>query len=405
MSHTAAESAPHRAHFAILGAGPTGLEAALAAAEHGYGFSLYEASPEVAGHVRGWGHVRLFTPWSMNASPRMRAALAAAGRSLPEDGCPTGDELVEHLFEPLAALPQLAGNLRLGSRVLSVGRRGLLKHEEISSSARAGRPFRLLVADSEGRERTELADIVLDCTGNTVPNALGDAGIPAPGERAFEGRIRRDVPDLRKEGDGWAGKTTLLVGGGHSAQTALRDLMDLAANHPGTRVIWVLRGALPHYEESDVLPERRQLTEGVHRAAAERPDVLDVRQGRAVETLSASPTDRLEVTLRAGDGALETVEVDRILSLTGRVGDHLLYRQLQVHECYATSGPMKLAAALLSSSGGGGDCLAQTSLGPETLRSPEPGFFILGSKSYGRRNDFLLRVGWEQVDEIFQLVD
>jgi hypothetical protein len=94
-----------------------------------------------------------------------------------------------------------------------------------------------------------------------------------------------------------------------------------------------------------------------------------------------------------------------VLALTGRVGDHLLYRQLQVHECYATSGPMNLAAALLGQGGGaGGDCLAQTSLGADTLKNPEPGFFILGAKSYGRRNDYLMRVGWQQVDEVFQLL-
>ena len=32
---------------------------------------------------------------------------------------------------------------------------------------------------------------------------------------------------------------------------------------------------------------------------------------------------------------------------------------LQVHYCYATEGPMKLAAALMAAGGGGGDCLAQ----------------------------------------------
>ena len=29
-----------------------------------------------------------------------------------------------------------------------------------------------------------------------------------------------------------------------------------------------------------------------------------------------------------------------------------------------------------------------------------PGFFILGAKSYGRLNTFLLRTGYQQVDEI-----
>ena len=65
---------------------------------------------------------------------------------------------------------------------------------------------------------------------------------------------------------------------------------------------------------------------------------------------------------------------------------------------------MTLAAALMGA-GGGGDCMQQTSQGADTLKNPEPGFFILGSKSYGRRTDFLMRVGWSQVDEVFGLLE
>ena len=31
-----------------------------------------------------------------------------------------------------------------------------------------------------------------------------------------------------------------------------------------------------------------------------------------------------------------------------------------------------------------------------------PGFFILGAKSYGRNSNFLLRIGWQQVDDVFE---
>ena len=65
---------------------------------------------------------------------------------------------------------------------------------------------------------------------------------------------------------------------------------------------------------------------------------------------------------------------------------------------------MNLAAALLGQ-GGGGDCLAQPTPGPETVKNPEPGFFIAGAKSYGRRNDFLLRAGREQVRDIFRVIE
>jgi hypothetical protein len=63
-----------------------------------------------------------------------------------------------------------------------------------------------------------------------------------------------------------------------------------------------------------------------------------------------------------------------------------------------------MAALMSAGDATGGDCLAQSSQGAETLTNPEPGFFILGSKPYGRRTDFLMRVGWEQVDEVFELL-
>ena len=58
-----------------------------------------------------------------------------------------------------------------------------------------------------------------------------------------------------------------------------------------------------------------------------------------------------------------------------------LSEELQIHYCYATEGPIKLAAALMSSGGGGGDCLAQVSHGSDSLKNPEPGFYIIGVSS------------------------
>jgi len=386
--------------IAILGAGPTGLEAALAAVDAGSPFTLYEAAPTVAGNVRSWGHVRLFTPWEMNVSPRMRRHLESAGREVPGGSeCPTGRELAEKLFEPLASLPEIEPNLRLGIRVLSVGRQGLLKHEEIATAERGRRPFRLLLSDETDREWTGTADVVIDATGTWGnPNSLGDGGIPAPGERSHADGIRRDIPDFSAEAVDWAGKTVLLAGAGHSAQTAVRALARL----PGTRVIWALRNSEPGWgtHDGDPLPERARLAAEAAALARGASAAVEVHRGVAVEEIS-KPNGRLAVVLRNGGGS-ETVEVDRILALTGAVGDPTLYRQLQVHECYATCGPMKLSAALLGA--GGSDCLAQTTHGADTLANPEPGFFILGSKSYGRNNTFLMRIGWEQVGEVFGLL-
>jgi len=382
--------------LAILGAGPIGLEAALAAAERGWPFTVYEAAATPAGHVRDWGHVRLFTPWEMNVSERARAVLRDAAPG--GDALPTGAELADRLLDPLAALPAVAPRLRLGTRVLAVGRQGLLKHEAIGDPERARHPFRLLVADAEG-ERVEHADVVLDCTGTYgQPNALGDGGIPAPGERALEDRIVRRLPDVAAEAGAWAGRTVLLTGAGHSAQTAARALAAL----PGTRVVWAVRDPEPTWfgVDDDPLPERAALTRAARDLAAGQAGGVDVRLGRVTEALAGAEAGRVAVTLR--NGGPEEVVVDRVLALTGGVGDPTLYRQLQVHECYATAGPMKLAAALLSASGG--DCLAMPQTGAETLRNPEPGFFILGAKSYGRNSQFLLRTGYAQVDDAVSLV-
>lgn len=376
---------------AILGAGPVGLDAALAFTEAGWDVSVLESGPAVGTHVRAWGHVPMFTPWSMNASDRMRRH--AAG--IPDgDGPPTGDALAERLLVPVA--DTLDGAVRVGVAVRGVGRRGLLKHEAIGDPGRATRPFSLLLA-AGGAEWTEEADVVLDCTGTYgTPNALGDGGLPAPGEDSLPvGRVVRHLPgpaDLAA----WAGQRVLLVGAGKSAQTAARDLA--AA---GVGVLWAVRhpdpdwGAIP----DDTLAGRRALVEDAARLRAGAVPAVEVRTGTHVAGLRALD-DAVGARL-VGPSSAEDVVVDRVLALTGYVGDVALYRQLQVQECYATGAPMNLAAALLAASGHGpADCLAQPAQGIDVLRSPEPDFFVLGAKSYGRSSAFLLRVGYQQVDEV-----
>jgi 2-polyprenyl-6-methoxyphenol hydroxylase-like FAD-dependent oxidoreductase len=412
---------PSLPRIAILGAGPVGLDAALAAAEAGHPFDLYEAGDGVATAVRSWAHVRLFSPWSMNVSPRMRRALARAGREVPAgDACPTGSELLEEVLKPVGALESVASRLHLGTRVKAVGREGLLKHEAIGSPRRAHHPFRILVETrgEAGRaatgERVEHADVVLDCTGTwSNPNPLGEGGIPAPGEAAARDHVVRELPDVHGEPSRWQGKRVLLVGAGHSAQTAAAALAELAGRESGggeerggLEVVWAVRDEAPDWGavQDDPLPERERLARRAGELAAGASSAVEVRTGVAVKAVRADdPPGRVTVLLGGDDGSTSPVVVDRILALTGSVGDASLYRQLQVHECYATSGPMKLSAALLGA-GSGADCLAQDSHGPETLVNPEPNFFLLGSKSYGRNSTFLLRVGWAQVDDVFELI-
>lgn len=400
---TAVAHGPGR--VAILGAGPIGLDAALAFLDEGWSVAGYEAAASVAANVLAWSHIRLFTPWSMNTSVRMRARLDAAGLAQPgpADYCPTGAEFADQLLKPLAELPELAAVIHRGTRVLAVAREGLLKHEEIGTPERGSRPFRLLVSGLDGTERVEHADLLLDCTGSyDRANVLGDGGIPAPGELQVADRITRQIPDVDREPEQWAGRRVLLVGAGKSGQTAARDLAALVAHRPGTSVVWAVRATDPDWGEvpGDPLPQRQELVEVAQRLRSGALSGLRVRTGVVVDALRATD-DGVAVRLRSATGDLEEIVVDRIIALTGFLGDTSLYRQLQVHECYATAAPMNLSAALLGAAGEGpADCLAQASHGLDALRVPEPNFFVLGMKSYGRNSTFLLRVGYEQVDEV-----
>lgn len=386
-------------HVAVLGGGPIGLETALAAAERGLAVSLVEQGPHVGAHVRDWGHVRMFTPWPLCISPRAAHALGRADL-LAHPTCPTGAELLEQALLPLgAALAERGVRLRTGTRVVGVSRTGLVKSDEIGTGGREGVPFRLLLDGPRG-ESVETADVVVDCTGSYgQPNHLGDGGIPAPGERALAGRILRRVPSPAQLGE-LAGARVLLVGAGFSAQTAARDLAAL----PGTAVLWAVRAAKPRWGAvaGDTLPARAELTGFAARAAGGAVPGVRVRTGMVVErldTAGAGGRGPITATLRDRSGVgTDPVEVDAVVGLTGTVGDADLYRQLQVHECYATAAPMNLAATLLGEAAG--DCLAQPKRGVDVLRSPEPDFFVLGAKSYGRNSQFLLRVGWDQVDAV-----
>ncbi|MGH3897033.1 MAG: hypothetical protein ACRDTA_02030 [Pseudonocardiaceae bacterium] len=399
---------PGPGHVAILGAGPIGLDATLACLDNGWPCTVYESAASVAANVTAWSHIRLFTPWSMNVSARMHMHLRAAGMQPPgpAEHCPTGGEFAEQLLRPLAGLPELAATIRCDTRVLAVARQGLLKHEEIGSTQRGSQPFRLLLAGPNNFERVAHADLLLDCTGSyDRANHLGDGGIPAPGELQVADRIIRRIPDLAGEADEWAGRRVLLVGAGKSAQTAARDLAELVVARPGTQVVWAVRSTDPDWGEvpGDPLAQRQELVEVAQRLQSGAVPGIQVRTAVVIDALRKSD-DGVVVTLRSNSGDVEEVVVDRIIGLTGFLGDTSLYRQLQVHECYATAAPMNLSAALLGAAGssatGPADCLAQASHGVDALRVPEPNFFVLGMKSYGRNSTFLLRVGYEQVDEV-----
>ena len=428
---------------AILGAGPVGVEAALRSVADGYRTLLIGTVGEA---VRSWGHVRMFTPWRMNTSDRGRTLLAQRGRApLPPDDCPTGTELVGEYLEPAVAALLAPPNGLLthwpDASATSVRRVGWPKRSGVGSAARAAALFEIdavrldrpttrpkAVGDwpvdgpRVGAADRPQARVVLDCTGTfTTEDCDGTPrlGVVGPDDAA---RLRTGLKDWPV----WQAETgsrvdrVLILGGGASAATDAIALSDLGAG-----VTIATRGPTPApVVDDDPLPNRAALFAAVRDRVASgqiefrggvtpadafsigeddrSPTVNDVRGGRRVRTVVRF-RDSAGGLLSGGETFRDAFDV--VVDDTGFEPDVSLFRELQVHLCYATEGPMRLAAHLMSqdAAAGGGpvDCLTQSGSDAGLLTTTEPGFFILGSKSYGRRSNFLLRAGIEQVDAVF----
>ena len=393
---------PARNSLAVIGAGPIGLEAALAAVDAGFDVHVFERG-EVASHPLAWGHVRMFTPWRMNVGPASLVHLERSGWTLPDpETCPTGRELAAGCLEPLAALPELAGRIHTFAQVVEIGRQGMVKGDAPGDPRRAGRPFRLLIRDHGGRENFVHAFHVIDATGvYGQPNWAGDGGIPARQELYLAPQMSYHLDDVLGLGrERYAGKTTLVVGAGASAATTVRDLATLAGEAAGTAVTWVTRGAadtLYPLEDTDALPELRALRERARALlAGASPHVRHVG-GASVDGFEYnSATHRYRVRLTFGDAA-RMEEADRVVVNAGFHPDDSLYRALQVRISPVTQGPEGVARVVLASKRKPGEV---EELGFDALSHPEPDFFVLGQKSYGSDNGFLLGTGFRQVTDV-----
>jgi thioredoxin reductase len=395
--------------LAILGAGPIGLEAALYAHHLQLPFTVFERS-RVGEHVQRWGHVKLFSPFGMNVTSLGLSAIRAENskREFPADtACITGREHWESYLDPLAKSTALREHIRTDCQVLSVSRQGYVKSDMPGGAKRSEQPFRLLLRANKTQERVEEADVVLDCTGTYGQHRwMGVGGIPAIGESAAEPHVAYGLEDiLGTRQSTYAGKNVLVVGGGYSAATTICGLASLAEKHPDTWVYWLARGRSTQPIKritNDPLKERDRLAVRANTLATRGEGNVEFHHQATIESAEWAGPDRgFKVTARIG-AKTQTWEVERLIANVGYTPDSSFYRELQIHECYATLGPMNLSAALLKQEGL--DCLEITPQGAESLRNPEPNFFILGAKSYGRNSHFLLKNGFEQIREVFTLI-
>ena len=226
---------------AIIGAGPVGLAAASHLVLRGLKPIIFERGASVGASLLEWSHVRVFSPWEYNIDGAARTLLLGTAWEEPEPtALPTGGEIVERYLRPLAELPAIGTALRLGARVTAVTRKGL---DKVSNAGRAEAPFELRWTDADGVEQATLARAVIDASGTwTQPNPMGVDGLPVRGERAVADLVTHGIPDVAGgERDRFAGRTTLVVGSGHSAINAALALLSVQDDAPDTKILWALR--------------------------------------------------------------------------------------------------------------------------------------------------------------------
>jgi thioredoxin reductase len=377
----------------VIGAGPIGLAAAAHLAARDEPFVVLEAGPSVGASILKWAHVRVFSPWRYVVDPASVALLERAGWTSPSpEGLPTGGSFVAGYLEPLAALPEIAPHLRFDARVTAVARQGF---DRMKTPGREGAPFVVRVQTADDEEEL-LAKAVIDASGTyTTPNPLGGNGLPAIGEQMQADHIVYGIPDvLERDRVRYAGRRVMVVGSGHSAFNALIDLGKLVDDSPETRVTWVVRRAdlrqLFGGEANDALPARGALGTAVRRMV--EAGTLTLVTGFNVYKVTASSGGIVVSSLDR-----ELSPVDEIIGATGFRPDLALFSELRLDldpTVEATPALAPLIDPNLHS------CGTVYPHGEAELRHPEPGFYVVGMKSYGRAPTFLMLTGYEQVRSV-----
>lgn len=380
---------------AVIGAGPVGLAAAAHLAERGLPFTVLEAGPAAGSSVRQWGHVRMFSPWRYNTDAAAARLLRASGWTAPDpEALPTGQDLVSAYMEPLAGLDVIAPLIRYGSRVSAISR---LDVDRLRTAGREAAPF--VVRMRDGSEITARA--VIDASGTwATPNVLGANGLPAHGEREAADRIDRAMPDvLGADRDRFAGRHTVVVGAGHSAATTLLALADLVEQAPGTRVTWAVRADAPERAygggDDDALPARGSLGSGLRLLVGR--GLVESATGFRVTAVRVLDDGTVELRSRRSGAPDRSLRADHVVAATGFRPDHSIAAELRL-DLDPILGTTRLLAPLIDPNDH--SCGTVRPHGVDELAHPEPGYYAIGMKSYGRAPTFLLATGYEQARSV-----
>lgn len=381
----------------VIGAGPVGLAAAAHLLERGLTPLVIEAGNHIAASIRAWGHTRLFSPWQYNIDDAARRLLERTSWVAPDPAAlPTGHELIDDYLIPLATA--LGDRVRTGVRVVAVSRDGI---DKTRSAHRDQTPLLVRIKTAEGTEADLTAHAVLDASGTWgQPNPLGRSGLPAPGERAAreQGQITAPLPDvLGADRSRFANRRVMVVGSGHSAANTLLDLAALAAEAPETQLHWAIRATDPSRvyggEAQDELAARGAL--GTRLRHLVEAGTITLYTSTVLTGFTTTDAG-LTVTAQTPAGVQE-LTTDVVVPATGFRPELTMLQELRLDLDPAVEAPQQLGPLIDAEFH---SCGSVAPHGERILAHPEPGFYLVGMKSYGRAPTFLMATGYEQVRSI-----
>lgn len=387
---------------AIIGGGPVGMAAAAHLTERKIPFILFESGNSVGASLLDWQHIAVFTPWKYNIDKAAERLLQEVDWRKPdEEGLPTGKEILDNYLIPLAFHPKIKPFIHANAKVLSISRKGIRK---IKTAGRERQPFVIRVYESKEIKAYQ-ASVVIDASGTWFnPSPIGADGVPAIGERENGDRITYRIPDiLEKDREIYANKTVVVVGAGHSAINSLLDLASLQEKYPLTKLHWVLHkenmDEIYGGKEEDALKARGAL--GIRIENLVQSGVLEIHNPYSIEEIGRKK-GRLNIKGVVGGISHTIAQVDEIIANTGARPDVLLSRELRVQYDPALESVPALASLIDPNIH---SCGTVRPHGEAELRQPEPDFYVVGAKSYGRAPTFLMATGYEQVRSIAAYLD
>lgn len=362
------------ATIAIVGGGPIGVEAALYARFLGYFVMLFDAA-KVGHRMMRWGDHLMPAPWSTVTSPLGLAALDAQGNS----GLPAANEVVsyrryvEEYLLPVARTDLLYDFVNINSRVTSISRTGCAINSPIPAARRAEQEFRLLIHSTQRGEYTQLADIVLDCSGREKRVGLASGSGLAVGELSGEAEsLCGKVDVLGKSRQLLSGKHALMIGSDLAACVNALDFAQLIRESESeTRLTWILPKKIGKTGTLDVTDV----------GIAERAQALCTGSQSGVVTIPAWGIESLQFLAPGWQVRLQTEE-DESLDLQADV----------LVNCVPSSADWTFLNGLSATN--------NLAMAPCT---PEPHYYVLGSKS-SSAEAFDFEQAFAQIRQTFALI-